>query len=112
MARRTIQKVDGRTREAQFRRKMRGALAAHVGGTPSIAQEMLIDLAVDTAFEVEIMKSRRAELGSLSDHDHRHFLAYCNSYRRTLVALGVKQSAGGNSPLTLSAYLANKDDGE
>jgi hypothetical protein len=67
----------------------------------------LIDLAVDTALEIEKMKCRRAENGSLSLHDHKAFLAYANAYRRNLVALGLK-GVSERPPRLLGHRLINR----
>lgn len=86
-----LAKLDGRTREARFIATLRADLVRHVGGSPSITEAELIDMAVDIAFEIEAMKRRRAERdATLSLHDHRTFLAYQNTFRRTLAQLGMK----------------------
>jgi hypothetical protein len=86
-----LAKLDGRTREARFIAKLRADLVRHVGGSPSITEAELIDMACDIAFEIEAMKRRRADRdATLSLHDHRAFLAYQNTFRRTLAALGMK----------------------
>jgi hypothetical protein len=98
--------TDGRSAEAQFCRRMRAALVRHIGNRPSITQSALIDLAVDTALEIERMKCRRGEGGSLSIHDHKAFLAYVNAFRRHLVALGLKGPA--ERPQTLGELFAGQ----
>ena len=99
-----LAKLDGRTREARFIATLRADLVRHVGGSPSVAEAELIDMAVDSAFEIEAMKRRRANGGSLSLHDHRAFLAYQNAYRRTLSVLGLKGVA--ERPPSLAEILA------
>jgi hypothetical protein len=98
---------DGRSAEAKFRTRLRDALIRHIGSNPSITQSALIDLAVDTALEIEKMKCRRAENGSLSLHDHKAFLAYANAYRRNLVALGLK-GVSERPPRLLGHRLINR----
>ena len=103
----TLPASDGRSREAQFRKRLRTALEQHIGGKPSITQNVLIALAVDTALEIERMKARRdANGGSLTIHDHKAFLGFVNSYRRHLVALGLDGAA--TQPPDLETYLASK----
>ncbi|HUA81239.1 MAG TPA: hypothetical protein VL997_12755 [Dyella sp.] len=92
-ARPSLKKLDGRSREARYRRDLRAELMRHVGNAPSATQEVLIDIAVDTAFEIEAMKARRGDDGTLSLHDHRAMLAYQNTLRRTMTALGIKGAA-------------------
>jgi hypothetical protein len=104
-ARNGLTKMDGRTREARFVRDLRASLIRHVGSSPSATQAALITMAVDTAFEIELMKRRRAERdATLSMHDHRAFLAYQNTLRRTLAQLGMKSAA--EKPPTLAEILA------
>jgi len=96
---------DGRTREARFIATLRADLILHVGGSPSVTEAELIDMACDTAFEIEAMKRRRAERdATLSLHDHKAFLAYQNTLRRTLAQLGMKGAA--ERPRTLAEHLA------
>jgi hypothetical protein len=89
----TLARIDGRSREARFRKALRAQLVQHVGGKPSVTQAALIELAVDTALQIELMKQARAENGSLTPHDHRVFLAWQNTYRRTLGQLGMRGEA-------------------
>jgi hypothetical protein len=97
--------LDGRTREARFIAALRADLIRHVGGSPSVTEAELIDMACDTAFEIEAMKRRRAERdATLSLHDHKAFLAYQNTLRRTLAQLGMKGAA--ERPRTLAEHLA------
>ncbi len=62
-----LARLDGRSREARFRKQLRAELVRHVGNRPSAVLQQLIDLAVDTAFQIELMRQNRAENGALSD---------------------------------------------
>jgi hypothetical protein len=85
-----IPAADGRSREAIFRKRLRQALLGHLGGNATVTQTCLIDAAIEIASEIEAMKLRRDERGALSLHDTKAFLAYQNTYRRHLLALGIK----------------------
>ena len=65
-----------------------------------------MDAAIEIGLELEVMKRRRDERGGLSAHDARSFLAYQNTYRRHLLALGIK-AAAQRAP-DLQAYLSQK----
>jgi hypothetical protein len=81
---------DGRSWQSIFRKRLRQALLGHLGGNATVTQTCLIDAAIEIASEIEAMKSRRDERGALSLHDTKAFLAYQNTYRRHLLALGIK----------------------
>lgn len=83
-------KLDGRTWQAKLIATTRAALIAHVGGKPSATQVVLIDAAVQVTVSIAVMDARRADSGALSLHDGREYLAYQNTLRRTLTALGMK----------------------
>lgn len=82
--------ADGRSWQSIFRKRLRGALLGHLGGNATVTQTCLIDAAIEIASEIEAMKLRRDERGALSLHDTKAFLAYQNTYRRHLLALGIK----------------------
>jgi hypothetical protein len=102
----TLSRIDGRSREARFRRDLRAQLVQHVGGAPSATQAALIELAVDTSLQIELMKRRRDEAGALTPHDHHVFLAWLNTLSRTMRQLGLK-GAAEHSP-SLADYLKSK----
>jgi hypothetical protein len=94
---------DGRSWQALFRKRLRASLLQHLGGRATITQNCLIDAAVDIALELEVMRRRRDENGGLTMHDARAFLAYQNTFRRHLLALGFK--ATQQRTTTLRDYL-------
>jgi len=102
----TLTHIDGRSKEARFKKTMRASLAAHVGNKPSAVQSALIELAIDTAFQIELMKRHRDASGALTAHDHRQFLAWANTLSRTLRQLGMEGAA--ESGPDLAEYLAEK----
>jgi hypothetical protein len=102
----TLARRDGRTREAKLIRDTRAALLAHVGGKPSIAQDLLIDRAVQLAVRIALMDRKFAETGIQTDHDSRTYLAWTGTFNRTLLALG---TAPAPEPAPdLAAYLASR----
>jgi hypothetical protein len=85
----SLAKLDGRRKEARLMRAMRDELVAHIGGAPSVIERRLIDRAAVLALRLAIMDARAPD-GRLSEKDAREYLAWSNSYVRTLRELGVK----------------------
>jgi hypothetical protein len=89
--RRAPRKWDGRSWQARFAKDMREQLVAQLGKSPCATQETLIGLAVSTALDIEIMERNRTVEAGRSLHDHRVVLAYRNTLRRTMQALGLPE---------------------
>jgi hypothetical protein len=86
----TLAKLDGRTKEATLMRRVRAELIEHVGGNPSAIQRALIERAVILSLRVaQIDAQFLAEGKTPTLHDANFAIAWNNSLRRTLVALGV-----------------------
>ena len=100
-----LAKLDGRTREACLIRDTRKRLIEHVGGSPSAVQLALIDRAAMLTLRVAQLDAK-LDAGSLTDHDHRHYLAWSNSLTRTLAQLGLK-GAEPRGP-SLAEHLARR----
>ena len=99
-----LAKRDQRTREARLLREARAELTAHVGGNPSATQRALIDQAAQLRLRLACMDRKFAESGTFTEHDSRTYLAWSNSYTRTLLRLGVTGAA--ERPLSLADALA------
>ena len=85
--------LDGRTREAAYLRTTIADLTAHVG-TPSAPEQRIIRAAAWIGLLLEKLNERAIDTGGLSERDSRQYLAWCNSYRRHLQALGLERRAG------------------
>jgi hypothetical protein len=103
----TLWKLDGRTKEAMFMRRVREELLAHVGGKPSVTQKLLIERATILALKVAQIDLRILGGEPLTLHDNQHALAWFNSYRRCLVSLGIEAATADRAP-SLSEYLTGK----
>jgi hypothetical protein len=86
----TLAKMDQRTREARLVRGTRAALFAHVGGTPSIVQQTLIERACQLQIRIAMMDRDFANGYVQTEHDSRTYLAWSNSLTRTLRELGIE----------------------
>jgi hypothetical protein len=104
-----LAKLDGRTREASFMRLTREALLKHVGGRPSTVQALLIERAVILALKCAQIDAKIMSGEAMTMHDNQHGLAWQNSYRRTLVALGIEPA---NQPEPSLADLLEQGRGE
>jgi hypothetical protein len=67
-------------------RATRARLIEHVGGSPSAVQAELIERAAQLTLKVAQLDAK-LDAGSMTDHDHRHYLAWSNSLTRTLERL-------------------------
>lgn len=94
--------LDGRSRWGRFVRAYERMLRQHLGGDPSAIQSVLITRAVRLALHVEMM-DERSLMKSMTDIDTRNYLAWANTLRRTLVALGIEP--GGADASQLSGQL-------
>ncbi len=85
----SLAKLDGRTKSARLIRDMRADLVAHVGGSPSATQRVLIERAVRLAAHLDRMDAEAFEAGGMSDHARKQYLAWDGSLRRAMLALGL-----------------------
>lgn len=106
-------KLDGRSEAGQALKRLRTQLETDLGGVENLsAQErILLDRIVKKVLIVEMLESyslsRRSIFkrnGELIGALGRHYLSFCESLRRDLVAVGLSRRAKGVP--SLSAYLA------
>ena len=105
-----LAKLDGRTREAALMRDTRARLIAHVGGSPSAVELALIERAAQLTLKVAQLDAK-LDANAMSDHDHRHYLAWSNSLTRTLEKLGMK-GAAERSPSFSDYWTRPRSPGE
>jgi len=90
-------------------RRVREELTAHVGGSPNVTQRMMIERCVMLAFQVALIDRRIIAGETLGLHDSNRAIAWNNSLRRTLVALGL-EPASVERPQTFSEYWKSDDE--
>jgi hypothetical protein len=88
----TLAKLDGRTKESHVVRATRADLLAHVGNNPSVVQLALIEQLVQLKLRIAVMDRKFIKVGTMTDHDTRTYLAWCNTYGRMLHRLGLQPS--------------------
>jgi hypothetical protein len=81
--------LDARTLEGKTERRAIRELTAHLGGDPTFPQEVLIRRAARLLVMVEYMERHLIESDEMSDWASRQILAWTNTLRRTLEALGM-----------------------
>jgi len=102
-----IARIDQRSRTAKFMRRLRADLLAHVGGSPTVTQRLLIERAVMLSTRIALFDIRVAEDGDFSEHDGKQYLAWSNSLERCLGRLGLGAAIKPYTP-SLADYLASK----
>lgn len=74
-------------------RQLEAELVQHVGGSPSIAQRLLIERIIKIRWQLELFETKLAE-GSWTAHDSRTYGGLSNAFRLAIRELGVKPAKG------------------
>ncbi len=99
--------IDGRSREAQYMKRARAELHAHVGGNPNAVQRSLIERAVRLMLGLELLDERLTHGQAFTAHDHNHYIAWSNALTRTLARLGLHPTEPPRDPMAaLHAHVA------
>ena len=99
-----LAKLDNRTREARWMRRVAADLRRHVGGQPSAVQEQLIQRAAWLALRLAQLDAKIADGESFTEHDSKAYLAWTSTFSRLLKLLGMKPAAA--KPPSLAELLA------
>ena len=102
--------IDGRSKEGKFLRRCEAELVAHVGGSPSFAQKLLIRRAARAMLRLELLDAKMAS-GSWTDHDARTFGGLNNALRLALRELGVRETQP-KKPIPTIAEIAARHRSE
>jgi hypothetical protein len=81
--------LDGRTFEGKLFDAFRGKLLEHVGGSPTVAQAAIIERACWVNLRCAMMDAKVAT-GDFTEQDSHVYLAWSNTLRRLLDALGLE----------------------
>ncbi len=103
-----LDKLDRRSAEARLICEVRAELALHVGGKPSATQRAMIDRAAWLRLHIRLMDNRTAEGRELTELDSRTYLAWVNSLRLMMEALGPAVPMPDDKPTSLKAHLARQ----
>jgi hypothetical protein len=99
-------RLDLRTRQAKVAREVRDELTAHVGGSPTVTQKLMIEQLVQLRLRLAAMDTKFADVG-MTDLDGRTYLAWANSFARMLRMLGLNGTKQRSGP-TLAEILADE----
>jgi hypothetical protein len=92
-----LAKPDGRTREGRLLRQVRNKLTEELGGKPTWMQAAMIDRAAMLQLRCAAL-DRRIVDGEFTDYDAKSYLAFTNSLRLILKALGVTPESQHGTP--------------
>ncbi len=102
----SMAKIDGRSADGRFLRRVRAELAQHVGGKPSATQYALIDRIAWLRLRIAAMDGNTALAKPMTEHDSRTYLAWVGTLDRLMRGLGPEAPQLGAKPATLAGYLA------
>jgi hypothetical protein len=105
LRRRVLGDIDGRSKEGKFLRTIESDLVEQVGGSPSVAQSLLIRRIARAMLSLEILDLKLAS-GNWNDCDARTQGGLNNNVRLCLRELGIRAPAAKKA--TLAQYLAEK----
>src|SRR4030081_3311207 len=80
--------VDGRSAEGRFIRNLEAELVAHVGGSPTIAQRLLVDRIIKVRLQLDALDNKLTS-GDWTAHDQRTYGALLNAQRLCLRELSL-----------------------
>jgi hypothetical protein len=83
--------LDLRTKEGQFAHDIKTALLEQLGGDPTPAQQILVQLAAIKALRCELLCNVIFSDTAIKDVREYHLLAWMNGLRRDLEALGLEE---------------------
>jgi hypothetical protein len=90
--------VDGRSAEGRFIRVLEQQLVEHLGGSPNVAQRLLIDRIIRLRLQMEVL-DQKLTTGNWSDLDRRTYSALLNASRLHLRDLGIQPATRTADPL-------------
>jgi len=108
---RSLSTLDKRTKAGRVLRTTIGDLTAHLGGEPTAAEALLIQSAALKATRLFLLSEKLLAGGEIGEDGDHHALAWLNSMRQDLTALGLARRVRDVTP-SLSEYLATSSDGE
>ena len=109
---RALSTVDKRTKAGRVLRTTIADLTSHVGGLPSPAEALIIQSAALKATRLYLLSEKLLSGGELGDDGDHHALAWLNSMRQDLTALGLARRIKDVSPSLADLIAATNNGGE
>ena len=100
--------LDGRSREAQYMKRKRAELTAHVG-SPSAVQRQMIERAVRLSLQLELMDERLTHEAWFMTPVQDDYLNFSNALTRVLARLGLEAVATPPPAVSAQAKSADED---
>ncbi len=100
-----LSRLDRRTKSGRLMRKIEGDLASDLGGEPTTAERLLIQATAVKAVRLALLSEKLLE-GDEPGEDGHHALAWFNSMRLDLVALGLQRRAKLVTPTHLADHFS------
>jgi hypothetical protein len=97
--------IDGRKAEAQFMKRIRDELTAHVGGKPSATQRLIIDRCAALSLRIHLMDRAEARSAFLSEKNAREYLCWTAALSRLLRQLGLEEAPVDTKPLSVAEMM-------
>jgi hypothetical protein len=82
-------RLDGRSVEGKYARRLEKELLEGVSSTPTVVQKLMVRQAVRIQLQINALGAKLSE-GNFTDHDRRVLGALHNAFRLTLRELGIK----------------------
>lgn len=82
--------IDGRRAEARRMKEIKAQLSEHVGGAPSVTQQMMIGRIAALMLRLELFDKEALSGAPQTERDQRAYLAWSNTVSRMLRQLGVQ----------------------
>jgi len=101
--------LDLRTQEGRYARDICDGIAADLGGALNAAQQILCQIFALKVLRIQLLVPTILTGESVNQHTENYCLAWMNSARRDLQALGVLDSPSGNDAL-FSTHPADMTD--
>ncbi len=101
---RKLTSLDSRTRAGRVLRQTRLDLTQHVGGHPTAAEALIIQSAAVKATRLFLLSDKLLSGGEIGESTDHNLLAWLNSMRLDLAALGLERRVKDITP-TLSDVL-------
>lgn len=107
----TLSIIDRRTKAGRVLRTVEADLVNHLGGKPSAAEQLIIQSAALKATRLSLLSEKLLSGEEMAEGSDHHALAWLNSLRLDLQAIGLQSRAKDITP-DLDDYLANRASAE
>jgi hypothetical protein len=106
---RSLSTLDKRTKAGRILRSTLADLTAHVGGDPTAAEALLIQSAALKATRLYLLSQKLLAGGEIGEDGDHLYLAWLNSMRQDLTALGLARRVRDVTP-NLADYIASNNE--